>query len=83
MEGVMGERKRARKGAGVVQGGQWVRGSTFARWTLVLPGWLGTAAGVRVANMGAVNSERYAPISWHGLSCLAISYVGKLGGTIG
>jgi hypothetical protein len=43
-----------------------VRGSTLAaRWTLVEPGWLGTASGVRAASMGGVNSEGRDFINWH------------------
>jgi hypothetical protein len=38
----------------------------MARWTLVEPGWLGTASGVRAANMAGVNSEGRDFINWHG-----------------
>ncbi len=30
---------------------------TLERWTLEEPGWLGTASGVRAANMAGVNSK--------------------------
>ncbi len=36
---------------------QWGKVGTLERWTLEEPGWLGTASGVRAANMAGVNSE--------------------------
>ena len=54
-----------RKGGGG-QGTHWGEGTFFARWTLVEPGWLGTASGVRAASIGEVNSEGRDFINWHG-----------------
>ena len=49
------------EGHSVVGGGvhevQWGKVGTLERWTLEEPGWLGTASGVRAANMAGVNSE--------------------------
>jgi hypothetical protein len=41
-------------------------GTLAARWTLVEPGWLGTASGVRAASMAGVNSEGRDFMNWHG-----------------
>jgi hypothetical protein len=51
---------------GEVHGRQWGKVGSLARWTLVEPGWLGTASGVRAANMAGVNSEGRDFINWHG-----------------
>jgi hypothetical protein len=49
---VVGEGEDQTRPSGGMHGRQW-GGSTFAvRWTLVEPGWLGTASGVRAASMG-------------------------------
>ena len=47
------------------QGKYWGGGTFWARWTLVEPGWLGTASGVWAASIGAVNSERRDFMNWH------------------
>jgi hypothetical protein len=61
---------KGRGGGGRVGGGgtrrQLEKEGTLARWTLVEPGWLGTASGVRAANMAGVNSEGRDFINWHG-----------------
>ena len=51
---------------GGMHGTQWEGGTLAARWTLVEPGWLGTASGVRTASMVGVNSEGRDFINWHG-----------------
>ncbi len=51
---------------GGMHGTQWEEGTLAARWTLVEPGWLGTASGVRAASMAGVNSEGRDFINWHG-----------------
>jgi hypothetical protein len=43
-----------------------VGGGTLAvSWTLVEPGWLGTASRVRAASMGGVNEEGPDFMNWH------------------
>jgi hypothetical protein len=49
-----------------MHGVQWGKVGTLERWTLEKPGWLGTASGVRAANMAGVNSEGRAFVNWHG-----------------
>ena len=51
--------------SGEVHGTQWEGGTLAERWTLVDPGWLGTASGVRAASMGGVKSEGWDFINWH------------------
>ena len=52
--------------SGGKHGTQWEGGTLAERWTLVDPGWLGTASGVRAASMGGVNfSEGRDFINWH------------------
>ncbi len=55
-----------RKGGVCVQGKHWGLSTFWARWTLVEPGWLGTASGVRAASIGGVNSEGRDFMNWHG-----------------
>ncbi len=54
---VVGESEGQTKPSGGMHGAQWGGGTLAARRTLVGPGWLGTASGVRAASMGGVNSE--------------------------
>jgi hypothetical protein len=54
---VVGEGEGQTRPSGGRHGTQWEGGTLAARWTLVEPGWLGTASGVRAASMGGVNSE--------------------------
>jgi hypothetical protein len=59
-----------REMGGQVHGRQWGKVGTLACWTLVEPGWLGTASGVRAANMAGVKSEgrhrEYGQLTWQG-----------------
>ena len=48
------------------QGKHWGEGTFWARWTLVEPGWFGTASGVRAASIGEVNSEGRDFTNGHG-----------------
>ena len=63
---VVGEGEGQTRPSGGMHGTQWEGGTLAARWTLVEPGWLGTASGVRAASIGAVNSERRDFMNWHG-----------------
>jgi hypothetical protein len=54
------------EGNAVVGEEKWGKVGTLERWTLEEPGWLGTASGVRAANMEGVNSEGRAFMNWHG-----------------
>ncbi len=54
---VVGESEGQTRPSGGMHGTQWKGGTLAARWTLVEPGWLGTASGGRAASMGGVNSE--------------------------
>jgi hypothetical protein len=47
------------------QGKYWGMGTLAACWTLVKPGWLGTASGVWAASMAEVKSEGRDFMSWH------------------
>ena len=62
---VVGYSEGQTKPSGGMHGTQWEGGTLAARWTLVEPGWLGTASGVRAASMGGVNSEGRDFINWH------------------
>ncbi len=54
---VVGYSEGQTRPSGGMHGTQWEEGTLAARWTLVKPGWLGAASGVRAASMGRVNSE--------------------------
>ena len=62
---VVGENEGQTRPSGGMHGTQWEGGTLAARWTLVEPGWLGTASGVRAAIMGGMNSEGRDFINWH------------------